>query len=413
METRIKFTKKALETLPIPPPDGRVTYYDTETNGFNLRITGTGTKSFSVHRRIKGGRPERITLGKFPALPLEEARKKALEVLSELAQGHSVAVQIRHQKGDDITLGKVFSDYLEARKNLKPSTIADMRAAINATFSDWLEKPVTRITPAMVEQRHKERGQKSEARANLAMRYLRALLNFAQVKYAHDGISILPSNPVKKLSETRAWYRVERRQTILKAHELAPWFKAVLALPRPHVRDYLLFVLLTGLRKEEALGLKWEHVDIGNRTITILDPKNHHDHILPLSDYLQELLNQRKAESSSEYIFSDANGRCITNFHYAHASIEKASGISFCIHDLRRTFATVAESLDIPAYALKRLLNHANNSDVTAGYIVATPERLREPMQKITDYLLKAGRLRETAKVIDIFQRRAEGGTTE
>ena len=86
--------------------------------------------------------------------------------------------------------------------------------------------------------------------------------------------------------------------------------------------------------------------------------------------------------------------------------MEKASGVSFCIHDLRRTFATVAESLDIPAYALKRLLNHANGADVTAGYIVANVERLREPMQKITDYVLKSAGLKETAEVIQLKQAR-------
>ncbi len=58
-------------------------------------------------------------------------------------------------------------------------------------------------------------------------------------------------------------------------------------------------------------------------------------------------------------------------------------------HDLRRTFITVAESLDISAYAAKRLVNHKMSGDVTAGYIIADVELLRDPMQKITDHLLK------------------------
>ncbi len=50
----------------------------------------------------------------------------------------------------------------------------------------------------------------------------------------------------------------------------------------------------------------------------------------------------------------------------------KASGVRFNLHDLRRTFISIAESLDIPAYALKRLLNHKIiNPDVTAGYIIS------------------------------------------
>jgi integrase len=69
--------------------------------------------------------------------------------------------------------------------------------------------------------------------------------------------------------------------------------------------------------------------------------------------------------------------------------ITDLSGLTFTLHDLRRTFITIAESLDIPAYSLKRLLNHTTRQDVTAGYIVMDVERLRRPMQLITDYLLK------------------------
>ena len=64
--------------------------------------------------------------------------------------------------------------------------------------------------------------------------------------------------------------------------------------------------------------------------------------------------------------------------------------MKFCPHDLRRTFITVAESLDIPVYAIKHLVNHKMNNDVTAGYVIIDTERLRAPMQKITDFLLSA-----------------------
>ena len=67
----------------------------------------------------------------------------------------------------------------------------------------------------------------------------------------------------------------------------------------------------------------------------------------------------------------------------------KASGVPFMLHDLRRTFITVAESLDLSYYAIKRLVNHKLTGDVTAGYVVANGGRLREPMQRITDRLLE------------------------
>jgi integrase len=77
--------------------------------------------------------------------------------------------------------------------------------------------------------------------------------------------------------------------------------------------------------------------------------------------------------------------------------IIKKSEVSFTLHDLRRTFITVAEGLDISAYALKRLLNHKMNHDVTAGYIVMDVERLREPMQMISKHLLKLMGVKEAA----------------
>lgn len=84
------------------------------------------------------------------------------------------------------------------------------------------------------------------------------------------------------------------------------------------------------------------------------------------------------------------------------AHVIKNSGVQFTVHDLRRTFITIAESLDITAYALKRLMNHKMSNDVTAGYIIVDVERLRKPMQLITDYILKCMEVIESADIINI-----------
>jgi len=79
----------------------------------------------------------------------------------------------------------------------------------------------------------------------------------------------------------------------------------------------------------------------------------------------------------------------------------KETNIKFTCHDLRRTFITIAESLDIPAYALKRLLNHKMKGDVTAGYIMNDAERLRKPMQLITDHILNLTESADSFKIIN------------
>jgi integrase len=125
------------------------------------------------------------------------------------------------------------------------------------------------------------------------------------------------------------------------------------------------------------------------QTLTIPDTKNHEDHTLPLSSVLTELLTRRREMSAEGYVFpgEGAKGYLVEPRKFM-AKVTQASGVAFTLHDLRRTFITVAESIDIPAYALKRLLNHKMRNDVTAGYIIADVERLRLPMQRITDAML-------------------------
>jgi integrase len=113
--------------------------------------------------------------------------------------------------------------------------------------------------------------------------------------------------------------------------------------------------------------------------------------INPSTYYLRDLLKRRIDTSANGYVFpgSGKAGYLIEPKKQIAKIIEK-TGIQFTVHDLRRTFITIAESLDISAYALKRLLNHKmDNSDVTAGYIVTDVERLRRPMEKVGEYILE------------------------
>ena len=82
--------------------------------------------------------------------------------------------------------------------------------------------------------------------------------------------------------------------------------------------------------------------------------------------------------------------------------VVQESGVSFTLHDLRRTFITIAESLDISAYAFKRPLNHKMANDVTAGYIITDVERLRIPMQKIADFMTGQFGIQASADVIPL-----------
>lgn len=406
-KTARKITKSVVDRVPIPESGYTITR-DTELRGFGVRVTANGARSFVMERRVKG-RVKRFTVGRYgPEFTVEKARKKAEELAGEIASGKDPDEERRRTEAENVTLGDAVKAYLETR-SLKPRTVEDVEEAMKGLES-WKERRLTDLTAEKVLRRHKELSKASPARANLTMRYLRAVWNFARARYTTpSGEAIFNGNPVGALSELRAWNRVDRRKTVIKKDQLRPWFRAVLALQGVESRDLFLLLILTGLRRSEALGLTWEDVDLDERTLTIPDTKNREPHTLPLSDYLLELLKARKnvAKKGCPWVFAGASGERLVDPYRSVRAVGERSGVEFCLHDLRRTFATIAESLDLSSYAVKRLLNHATNADVTAGYIVTDTDRLREPMQRIEDTILRLGGVKGGGEVVELRRRKA------
>lgn len=382
--------------IPVPATTGVAVqdfHRDDLLKGFALRVTSGGAKSFIVEKRIKG-KVRRQTLGRYPALVPEKARQQAQEFLGEVAGGGDPITARSVDKLERAALQEVLDDYLRTHPNLKPRTIKDYRYAIEVGLQHWLKKPLIDISKDMVEAQHAKHGERSRARANNTMRVLRALFNFAMIQYEDaNGSPLILVNPVSRLSNNRTWYRIDRKQTMIKPHELRAWYEATLQLNRESTRDYLHFLLFTGLRRSEAAQLQWNQVDLIDRSFRIEDTKNGEPHTLPLSEYLFDLLNKRNVANIDQcpWVFpSPLNDGPLKDPRTAVARVAGLSNVPFTLHDLRRTFITIAESLDIPAYALKRLLNHKDSNDVTAGYIVSSVDRLREPMQRISSFILES-----------------------
>jgi integrase len=281
---------------------------------------------------------------------------------------------------------------------------------MDATFLDWRNRAIKDITRDMVSRKHKSLGEEiGHAQANQAFRFMRSLYNFCIAKYEDvDGSPLVKYNPVLILTQTRQWLRVNRRQTIIKNKDLPKWFKALVEMKSSVVRDYLLTVLLSGLRREEALSLERKMVDLEERTIALLDTKNNKPFLIPIPDYLHGVLEARiKSYNDSPYVFPSRMKGChITQAQSGINAVKKESGVEFCASDLRRVFITTAESLDLSQFVVKRLVNHSIGSDTTSGYIVSDTERLRGPSQRIEDNILLRAKANEPGKVINIRGKR-------
>ncbi len=384
----IRLIKSEIDRIPLPR-EGRVDYYDSELQGFLLRVSPHSRVYYAWGRL--GGKKLRLKIGPHGVFTPELARNRAKELLVALAQGIDPRGVKREQKAQNLTLKEALEDYLQHR-DLKPTTQKSYRYTVGYYLKDWMNHPLSKITREGVLKKHREVTEAhGPVPANYAFRILRGIFNFVRAKNeGPDGTSPFRDNPVAGLSTMRAWNREHsRRENFIRESDLPAWGQAVRELPNSDIRDYLLLLLLTGLRRREAATLQWKDIDFLEGTLTVKDTKNRKPHVLPLSNVLKDLLLRRKKEAKSVFIFPGP-GRTghLVEPKKSVEEVRRRSGVNFTLHDLRRTFTVIAQGL-VPYPALKRLLNHASGGDVTLhNYAGADLKTLRGYMETIDRHVV-------------------------
>ena len=406
-------------------------YSDEKTPGFRLKVTPAGKRVYLVYGKVKGQpKPVKVTIGEHgkpwsaPAAedkareiyalmrkginPNEERKKKQVE-----AERQEVARQAKEQ-AESLTLERVFDEYLLHSK-LKENTMKTYSYIVRSRFEDWLPKRIIDITGDMCLQRHALISESFPVEANHALRILRALFFYVMERYtAHDGTPLIAANPVKRLR--KQWNKMQPRTEVIREIDLAPWCSAVLQADNSVASDYLLFLLFTGLRKNEAAKLKWKdfanlkaddsYVDRRTGLLLVKNPKNGRDHSLPLTNFLSELIERRWNARINDYVFPGEGARghiCDARFTYEKIikTVQAETGdasFSFTPHALRRTFITIAKRLGIDPDFIRGLANH-KTGDVSSVHYTGMDDADRlATMQRITDYIVEKAKLKPVAK---------------
>jgi integrase len=375
-------TEREIARMPAPDPSGKqVLHWDTDLKGFAVLCSGTTkAKTYVVQRDLPNGKTRRLTVAAVNETTLDKARKDAADMLLNLRHG----VDPKNKDGA-ATLQATLEKYLFTRRDLSPASIRVYRN-IEKYLADWLELPLRTITADMIEARHRSLAADVGAfTANVSMRTFRILWNFTA-----ERVSDLPANPVKILR--RQWFAEPRRRRMIPPDKMPEFYRAVCGLNNEIARDLLLLITFTGFRKGEASSLRWENIDFKKHTITIpaAATKGKRELTLPMSDSVHGLLVARRALGDAGFVFPGV-GKAghVSDLQDPLAAIAKQTGIIFSAHDLRRGYATVAESVGVSFSMLKALLNHAAGRDPTLGYIITDVEQLREPVQRIADKLAR------------------------
>jgi integrase len=380
---------------------------DKKLPGLYRRERTTGDKWVVKAKQRGRNVPVTVTLGRVDVIKLQDARRLAIDVLAQLAAGRNPNQEAKQkldvEKAISITLQQALDEYLELR-DLKPSTLKSYRQVFARCFGVWLSRPIREIGRNDVVKRYKSiqegiaKRKKQPVKANprgladaqKAMRYLSAVMeSFANDTY--QGQPVLPDgNPVLVLKDKKARKHLKARTRFLSRRERRDIFDELSHVDHPEYAgslkddqaDFVLLLMITGLRLDEARSLRWENIT--EHTYTVTDTKNGEEHTLPITSVVKGILERNSNESP--WLFQGRDGAA-ASMSSAIKSVAGPTGVSFTAHDLRRTAATIAAEHGFSRDQIGRLLNH-KSSNVTEGYIQRTADALKPILETIEDEIL-------------------------
>ena len=447
-----KLTKSFIDSLNLATDGLQKTYMDTVTPGFGIRIGKTSKTFIVFKRLPGAGTPKRIVLGKYGSLSVETARKMAFGALAKLANGIDVVAERRAEKAvieaeqaiqksqaveDTETLGWLFKEYTKLKLNKdgkgskgtlnsmntcerlfsekacqtlmlnEKKQLWEMDKVVN--LESWIDRPFRSITPTEVLERFNVYQKTAPTRMqggiwspmirtpDVGFKFAQSAFSWIIPRKHFENKGELVNNPFNILTAFEKWSPVGIRTRIVdfnEEEEFGSWWNAALAYREvnPVASDYILFSLLQGGRSIEIVDLKWEQVNFKTNVVTYLDTKNDLDYVFPLSKLGVEILKKRKAENSKnsiyvfEYPASETGHIPFNTYHFEQ--LEKFGAKIVTSHDMKRTFASAANTLPYKETEINYLLKH-KVSGVNAHYFTKNKKLITSLMQDIEDLFVK------------------------
>jgi integrase len=336
-DNRINFTVKALESVTCPASgrpqrDGRTLMYDTKVPGLVFRVTEGGARAFYLYRRIPGRpSPARIKLGDEHAMSIDQARRKAATLNSEIARGVDPVAERLAAKAaaaaPPLTV-PTLADLWEAYRgghlaSRRPKTITEFTRLYDAHLKALEARPVAGITTADLATVRARIGATRPIVANRVMELASAM--FRRCGH-HFG---LPRKWTPTVDLDR--YPEKPRDRVISPEELAKVLAAIKAEPYETARDYFLMLIYTGARRSNVAAMRWDDISLQRCTWKIPGQiaKNGQPLIVNLVPEAVELLKTRP--DASPFVFP---ARRLTQHQVEEARAQRAAGHS--THDIAR-----------------------------------------------------------------------------
>jgi integrase len=348
--------------------------WDASLAGFGVRAGKTGHVSFVFQFLVggRGGKTKRLSIGQYPALSPDVARKEAEKLKADthnridVVERRREALRQQKQELQAQSLEVLVSLYVQEKQEPGRYWIEVARLFEKSVIPALGAKtPVAKISKSDVRHLIKSRGDRPGAARNL-FAAMRPFFNWCVRE------DYLQASPMAELALPKT---IKARDRVLTDDEIRAFWMGTEAMG-PLFAPFYKLLLLTAQRREEVAGMQWRELDLDNATWTIpaARAKNSKDHIVHLSPMAMEALAGVERKDGSEFVFTTTGSSPISGYSKAKAALDKLMTghvdgdlIPWRAHDLRRTAASGMARLGFDPHIIERVLNHV--SGATGGLV--------------------------------------------
>jgi integrase len=360
MAERVSLTEERIKALKAPET-GEAILWDRDIRGFGVRAYPSGRKVFILFYRPNGGgrsAPQRrMTLGEAGSLKLGDARAAARRYLGQIAAGGDPQAQRKEaSRREAARLDKALDAYEEYLKSRRVVNTRHILSLLRRELLSFGKIDVAAIDRQMVAGRvakleeRKQPGAAQDLRAKAT-----TFFNWAVTR------GLVYANPLagwRRERATRAQITARTGRALVAAEIKSVW-RACGNVTAPY-GDYVRTLLLLGQRRTETVLMRWRDVDLthGIWTIPATDAKNGREHRVPLPPFAAEIIRRQRRWAGCPYVFAGRHGKPMAGWSKRHPELVKQAGVTFTLHDCRRTFRSGLRMLGVETELAELMLNH-------------------------------------------------------
>lgn len=416
---KARLTRSRIDNFVCAPGEVDSYLWDQIQPGLGVRAYSTGKKSY-VFRATVNGKTKKATIGAATG-DLEQARQEARRLQTLADQGISPTEDKHQRKAKQqaeqqqqafkrLTIAELWSAYLQAnQKNWSDRHYTDHLKAIQEpglpcgrglkqktkAGALWSLKdiPVCDLTSRHLTDWLDRESESRPGIAALAYRLLFACLNWSQEH--PDYLGLVDVSTLKTRALKQALPKNKTRTGALEKEQLKSWFSEMRKIKNPVIAAFAQMLLITGARRGELEHLKWEDVDFQWHSLTIRDKattkgKDIGTRVIPLTQYANTLL--QAIPRRNEWVFSSptsTSGRMTEPRKSIDPALIAAGLDGLTLHDLRRSFATLSEWIEVPAGITAQIMGHKPSATAEKHYKRRPLDLLKQWHNRIEGWMLE------------------------